>query len=328
MRILLYASELASCIGRHRYQDVPSAKVKVWSRTDPDGYEAAKRRTAYAEREELPSSVNISEAVQCGPLRVDAEIKRVMHQPLTVSDEAIIVRARAAVSKEDLVSVCVPERVSLSVTGRARVEVAVAAAQDAKRDGATPAEVDSLLKKAVECARVGDCSASADLQATVFKARGCAGESSATDAYERHTAIRVVHRNDKFYKRCLRSDDSVAVGGRVDGISADGTKLVEVKCRQRRLFSYLPEYENVQIHSYMWLTGIHECELVQRYGGETRIDSYTFSADEWERISDAACAFAQEVRELMECEQKQDELLEACKEPPPPPLPSHKRARW
>jgi hypothetical protein len=50
--------------------------------------------------------------------------------------------------------------------------------------------------------------------------------------------------------------------GRIDGITVDGSTIIEVKNRMRRLFMTLPEYERIQVESYLRLIGSADRALV------------------------------------------------------------------
>ena len=76
-------------------------------------------------------------------------------------------------------------------------------------------------------------------------------------------------------------------------------KVVEVKCRRARFFRWLPEYEKVQIHAYMFLTDRPECDLVQKFDGDVQTTTYVFDEEYWmgvcidvERLWDELLALA------------------------------------
>jgi YqaJ-like viral recombinase domain len=148
----------------------------------------------------------------------------------------------------------------------------------------------------------------------VYKARGRAAEPTVAAAYETLTSSSVQQRNDKYYKRALTADTTaqcvVYLGGRVDGISESGDRVVEMKSRQKRLFTRIPEYEQIQMQAYMFLTGITQCDLVQKYAGKTRISTHSFDAVQWQSISTAATQFGCAMLELFSSIDAQDKLLQ------------------
>jgi YqaJ-like viral recombinase domain len=147
----------------------------------------------------------------------------------------------------------------------------------------------------------------------VYKARGRIAEPTVAAAYEALTSSSVQQRNDKYYKRALTVDNTaqctVYLGGRVDGISASGDRVIEMKSRQKRLFTRIPEYEQIQMQAYMFLTGIAQCDFVQKYAGKTRISTHSFDAEQWQRISTAATAFGCTMLQLFSSTDAQDKLL-------------------
>jgi YqaJ-like viral recombinase domain len=166
----------------------------------------------------------------------------------------------------------------------------------------------------LQTATVQDAPAvAAQVLGEVYKARGRAAEPAVAAAYETLTSSSVVQRNDKYYKRALTADTTaqciVYLGGRVDGISESGDRVIEMKCRQKRLFTRIPEYEQIQMQAYMFLTGIAQCDLVQKYAGATRISTHSFDAEQWQRISTAATAFGCTMLELIRSTNAQDKLL-------------------
>jgi hypothetical protein len=162
----------------------------------------------------------------------------------------------------------------------------------------------------LQTATVQDAPAvAAQVLGEVYKARGRIAESSVAAAYETLTSSSVQQRNDKYYKRALTADNTVYLGGRVDGISESGDRLIEIKSRQKRLFTRIPEYEQVQMQAYMFLTGIAQCDLVQNYAGKTRVSTHSFDAEQWQNISTAATEFGCTMLELLQSLEAQDKLL-------------------
>lgn len=307
--LVLFVSELAACIGRHRYQSVPSATLKVWQRIDPAAVEAAALRvhtttTVRREDEPLPACVEqkLGPALQSQAAELQESIAAVCKQPLQEVTPALLTAARAAATSTsgDLLALC--HTPALSAAGTESVQQAVAAVTACT--GPVP---DGLLVAALTAATVGHVVTPQQVQGAVYKQRGCQGEAKAVAQYEQKTASKITQRNSKFFKKQL--SPLLLLGGRVDGISADGTKLVEVKCRQRRLFDTIPDYERVQLQAYMYVTGIHCCDWVQQYDGETRVRSVAFDPAAWEGMAAAALAFGDTVQALLTDETAQDTLL-------------------
>jgi len=153
-----------------------------------------------------------------------------------------------------------------------------------------------------------------DVTSFVLTERGKNSEGGSLDRLEKSFNIKIRERNDKFYKRIMtyeRADgtiDKFLLGGKVDGITEDGC-LVEVKNRQYRLFPDLPPYEKVQIHAYMFLTGITECKYVQSFKGEDVQEILNFDNDFWDMIKNHCIKFVKTISTIMNNEKRQDRLL-------------------
>ena len=174
------------------------------------------------------------------------------------------------------------------------------------------AQVREQVQVLAQSVRVQDREdAAVSVQAAVNKARGTAREPEALDMYEQQTGSSVRNRNDRFYLANLgTAAEPCWLGGRVDGLCGD--RVVEVKCRRNRFFRFLPEYEKVQIHAYMHLTGKRECEVVQKFDGQVRADVHRFDHDFWARVRQDACTHWGLLLRVFDDEQLQDELLRSC----------------
>ena len=100
----------------------------------------------------------------------------------------------------------------------------------------------------------------------------------------------VMDRNNRVYRKAILStcDDSYTecdyiVSGCVDGI-INGDTVVESKNRMRRLLKTIPEYEQVQLEVYLWLTGFKKAVLVESYNTEQFTIPYEHSPDKWKEI--------------------------------------------
>lgn len=137
------------------------------------------------------------------------------------------------------------------------------------------------------------------------KVRGCRGEDAALTEVERKYDVAVTNRNDQLYTRELvwpaspdgvgaPTNRKVVIVGRIDGIA--GSQLTEVKNRMRGFFRSVPLYEQVQVQTYMWLTGKPSCLFVQRFDGQIREEVLEFDAHFWQHT--VLCGLADGVRKL------------------------------
>ncbi len=134
--------------------------------------------------------------------------------------------------------------------------------------------------------QVGETSAdpTRDIEAVrsaVYTSRGIRDETPQLDAYETSSSNKVCARNSKMYT--VVADTSVGplhIRGKIDGALEDGT-VVEHKRRQNRLFHTVPEYERVQVHVYMHMTGARRAILVESYGETQASHTVEWDAEFW-----------------------------------------------
>jgi hypothetical protein len=71
--LLLFCSEIAACIGRHKYQSTDAALVKVWQRVSPDTYKKAVERCQVSIKDAQSTvadlKIDVTEAATCGHKR-------------------------------------------------------------------------------------------------------------------------------------------------------------------------------------------------------------------------------------------------------------------
>jgi hypothetical protein len=129
--IVLYASELAACIGKNRYQDVTNAQIKVWQRVDLASLHEALSR-------------NLIAAAHSTPDKLDAAVQDVLLQALVPADDALLEKAKAASTVTELAQLSTPA-VPVDAAVHAKIKAAAADAVAAQRSGAPAAVVDQLV---------------------------------------------------------------------------------------------------------------------------------------------------------------------------------------
>lgn len=253
--VIIYASELAACIGLNKYRPVEDVARKIYSRTDPEGYRKALLRNQV--KDPLP----IQDVIKT--LRLEERVDQV-------------------VSRQDV-------------------------------DGETLRNdvKDFASEHAVELNAAG--LQASDVESLICTERGKRSEDSSITRLEEILRVPIHDRNDKFYKCQIAYDDKndeakFVLGGKVDGITQHG-HLVEVKNRQYRFFDDVPVYELVQIHAYMFLTGIMECHYVQSFRGQDRTSTLHFDGKFWTESINKAKNFVKGLYILIENQKAQDELL-------------------
>ena len=137
--------------------------------------------------------------------------------------------------------------------------------------------VETALKKSVGV-KVSAVDLVKDMVKEIHCTKGTVAETPAIDAYQEKVGHKILERNTKLYTKKI--DWQTKLCGRVDGRTVDG-KVIEVKNRQYRFFDRVPDYERVQIMSYMYLTDSAEADLVQVFRGESRTMSVPFDPNFW-----------------------------------------------
>ena len=112
------------------------------------------------------------------------------------------------------------------------------------------------------------------LKSQVFTAHGIRAESKTADLIEVKEGIQLL-TDSKFYNfpLCVINGKRFQVSGTVDRIEMIGgeTVLIEIKNRMRKLFTSVPDYEFVQVQTYMQIIpmDIQRAKLIQQYQDET-----------------------------------------------------------
>lgn len=170
-------------------------------------------------------------------------------------------------------------------------------------------DLDAKMQEIVQKADLSNVEFADDLRTFIFTERGKCGEKAVVDDFEKSHNVVLTERNDTFFKKTFECDiHLVVLGGRVDGLSKDG-RLVEVKNRQRRFFGRIPLYEQVQVMAYMALTGSKECEVIERFDGESRVKIVRFDENFWGKVVADMLAFARKMFLLLTDFTLQDDLV-------------------
>ena len=118
----------------------------------------------------------------------------------------------------------------------------------------------------------------------VNKKRGIKNEDNIIQQYSKKHKKNITHNNSKLYKTKLFTLDNndFYICGKIDGIEND--ELIEVKNRKNKLFSFIPEYEQIQIEIYFRLTNLKKGKLIQNYNDEQSIILIEQNDDLWSLI--------------------------------------------
>ena len=112
------------------------------------------------------------------------------------------------------------------------------------------------------------------IRSQVYTGHGTRSEDKTSDKVENDEGVRLV-RDDSFYNLdvCEIDGNSFRIVGKIDRIEEkpDGSKtLVEIKNRTKRFFSVVPDYEYIQIQTYLQMLNLEKARLVQQFNSEVR----------------------------------------------------------
>jgi len=118
----------------------------------------------------------------------------------------------------------------------------------------------------------------------INKKRGIRNENKIIEQYAKKYKTNVTNNNSKLYKYklCSINDIDFYICGKIDGIEND--ELIEVKNRKNRLFTFIPEYEQIQIEIYFKLTNLNKGKLIQNYNDTQSIILIEQNNDLWNII--------------------------------------------
>jgi len=114
--------------------------------------------------------------------------------------------------------------------------------------------------------------------------RGNIKENNNLNIIQSKKNIKINQRNSKIYAKDLYNDPNniykIIIRGKIDGISDNA--IVETKNRTKRLFNVIPDYEKVQLESYMFLTDFNKCIHIEHYNDEENMTDYSKNIEFWE----------------------------------------------
>jgi hypothetical protein len=121
------------------------------------------------------------------------------------------------------------------------------------------------------------------LKTKVYTSHGIRSEDKTSDKVESEEKTRLI-RDDAFYNIKVWGDFQIV--GRVDRIEekADGSRiLIEIKNRTKRLFRKVPEYEYVQIQTYLQMLGLEQARHIEQFNNQ--VNSTDIARDDlyWEQ---------------------------------------------
>jgi hypothetical protein len=102
------------------------------------------------------------------------------------------------------------------------------------------------------------------LDSLVYTRYGSQKESEAIDIYSKTYGVKVVDKQ-KCIKKLFSSSGNINwyIIGKLDGLTEDGSTIIEIKNRTKALFKMVVDYEKIQMMTYMKLFQKQKCNLVE-----------------------------------------------------------------
>lgn len=257
--MLIYASDVAAAVGKNKYKLPWETLESMWRRLRPEqvqahstgGHERLQTLVAQVEQVTAAETAGAARATQVEQVHtlVDAASSKV-----TRLIDAQLQQVWSGAGCE-------------SVTQSVLASASAAEVRGLMRDD-MEGDVKARLR---ESAQLLD--ARATLQKKVKSDVQCVFGTCREDA-SREQMVAEVSKDNKFHVMWMEypltaSGSKWGVGGRVDGVDDQG-RVVEIKNRTRRFFPTIPEYEMVQVQTYMALLNKDETVFVQQLNGQQR----------------------------------------------------------
>jgi hypothetical protein len=137
------------------------------------------------------------------------------------------------------------------------------------------------------------------IRSRVYTGHGTRSEDRTSDkmVVEENVTLK---KDNSFYRIsiCEIGELDFEIVGKIDRIQEDpdGSKtLVEIKNRTRRLFKKVPEYEYIQVQTYLQMLNLERARLVEQFNSQ--IMSHDIARDDvfWKEIIQSLESFCQEL---------------------------------
>lgn len=250
-------SELAAVVGLNPYKSQDEAITDCINRNlkglpPQEIMRAAKICKASAEFSKVHTEMKIGSNQTHTNEDVDARKKEYIQK---INDINVRKKADIDETKESIVAEY-ENRINTAVTTVERMELEI------ERDSKLQAQnelVKKLNSETEHMLKVGEGNFNRNF--------GTRKETNAGATYEEVTGLTLKKDNKRIMMEVMPGINLV---GKTDGVASDGT-LVEIKNRTKRFFNMVPEYENVQVQTYLRMLNIDKAHLVERYDNTIKV---------------------------------------------------------
>lgn len=293
-KLVIFASEIASAVGRHRYQSREETFQRVWLRTHQQSFCFAyalqfqdEIRSVLTECEDLgiqfPSLKKESDIVDFAgvltKLVCDISLRKVYSRILNFLKVRLF---RSNREEQMLVSAKVVEQVAAEVKTLCQNE---------------EKPVESVVKEI--CAKEGieKKEVVQAVESKITKDRGTQLEGKAVQDFGKAKGIEIQRliTPELFYKDMEHNGVKWSVCGKVDAETED--TVIEVKNRKNRFMC--PEYDYIQLQTYLFIRNKFKGVLLERLKGENKESCFDFDEELWEEVTIDLAEFVTELLDAM-----------------------------
>ena len=291
-KLVIFASEIASAVGRHRYQSREETFQRVWLRTHQQSFCFAyalqfqdEIRSMLTECEDLafPSLKEVSDIVDfAGVLRkliCDISLRKAYSR---IQNFLKVRLFRSSKEAQMLVSAKVVEQVA--------AEVKTLCQNEQKPVESVVKEI--CAKEGIEKKEVVEA-----VESKITKDRGTQLEGKAVQDFGKAKGIEIERliTPELFYKDMEHNGVKWSVCGKVDAETED--TVIEVKNRKNRFMC--PEYDYIQLQTYLFIRNKSKGVLLERLKGENKESCFDFDEELWEEVTIDLAEFVTELLDAM-----------------------------
>jgi hypothetical protein len=266
--ICLNASEVASLAGRHRYQPRKECILKMFKSIEPEAF----ARQSHVLQEDRTNGIWESVLKSCQAIDSQVTLARDVGRNSGSTSSEVLVATESAIREIDL---------HFEAAGKEGSESSLML---------SPGEIKLVKEKC---------------RSMLYTHFGTHKEDSVAQEVRNATSRDIV-KDDVYRKRLWfeitadrhdpeSSSTRVFIGGKCDGVMqcATGAKIVEIKNRMKRLFRSVPEYEKIQLMSYLFIHGVRDGILIEKHNDSSMEHNVPFDPEYWQDI-------AADIREALE----------------------------
>ena len=297
-KIVIFAREVASAVGRHRYQSRQQTFREVWLRSHQQSFCFAHTLQfkddichLLTQTEELktqfPSLEGEVELVDFGlvlrKIICDVSLRKVYHQILSFLKGKLF----KSTKEEQLL-------VNANVVEQIIAEQMKTLCKNLKNE---EKPVESIVKEICVKTGVEKKEVVEAMESKITKDRGTQLEKNAVLDFGKEKGLEIERPPvPELYYRDMEYDGITwSVCGKVDAETED--TVIEVKNRKSRFMC--PEYDYIQLQSYLFICKKPKGVLLERLRGQNRETCFDFDEELWKELTSELAEFVGELSEAM-----------------------------